>query len=43
MEEVTCDKDNNASARTIIANGGIFENELAEDDGSIVQRYWIEL
>jgi predicted acetyltransferase len=39
---ITCNKDNIASAKTIIANGGSFENELAEDDGNIVQRYWIE-
>ncbi len=40
---ITCDKDNIASAKTIIANGGIFENELSEDDETIVQRYWIEI
>jgi len=40
---ITCDKDNIASAKTIIANGGIFENELSEDDGTIIQRYWIEI
>ncbi len=40
---ITCNKENIASAKTIIANGGSFENELAEDDGNIVQRYWIEL
>ena len=36
-----CDKDNIASARTIIKNGGILENEI-EDDGVTVQRYWIK-
>lgn len=40
---ITCDKDNIASAKTIIANGGVFENELADEDGSIVKRYWITL
>lgn len=35
-----CDQDNIASARTIIKNGGILENEIV-DDGVIVQRYWI--
>ncbi|MCB2299299.1 GNAT family N-acetyltransferase [Clostridium tagluense] len=40
---ITCDKYNIASAKTIIANGGIFENELIEDDGNVLQRYWIEL
>ena len=36
-----CDKDNIASAKTIIKNGGILENEV-DDDGVIVQRYWIK-
>ena len=37
-----CDKDNIGSAKSIINNGGILENEI-EDDGVIVQRYWIDL
>lgn len=40
---VTCNKDNIASAKTIAENGGIFENEMTEDNGNIVMRYWIEL
>lgn len=40
---ITCDKDNIASAKTIIKNGGILENEIQEDDTNIVQRYWIRL
>jgi predicted acetyltransferase len=40
---VTCDKDNPGSARTIKNNGGKLENEVTEDNGNIVQRYWIEL
>lgn len=36
-----CDKDNVASAKTIIKNGGVLENEILED-GILVQRYWIE-
>lgn len=36
-----CDKVNTASARTIINNGGVLENEV-DDDGTIVQRYWIK-
>lgn len=40
---ITCNKDNAASVKTIIANGGIYENELAEDNGNVVKRYWIEL
>lgn len=39
---VTCDKNNIASARTILSNGGILENEIIEDDG-ITQRYWITI
>ena len=37
-----CDKENGASARTIIKNGGILENEVL-DNGVWIQRYWIEL
>ncbi len=33
---ITCDKNNVGSAKTIMNNGGILENE-------ITQRYWIEL
>ena len=44
---VVCDKDTEASRRTIIKNGGKLENEVAEDLGSgeygIIQRYWIDL
>ena len=39
---VTCDKNNIASAKTIINNGGVLENEIPEGDG-ITQRYWIEI
>lgn len=39
---VTCDKENIASAKTIINNGGQLENELPEED-RITQRYWIRL
>ena len=37
-----CDKDNIASAKTIIHNGGVLENEV-EEDGHATQRYWIQL
>lgn len=40
---ITCDKSNMASAKTIIANEGVLANELVEDNGNIVQRYWIEV
>lgn len=39
---VTCDKDNIPSAKTIIKNGAILENEVQEEN-TIVQRYWINL
>ena len=39
---ITCDKDNIASARTIMKNGGILENELTEKDGDIARRFWID-
>ena len=39
---ITCSKSNIASAKTIIGNGGILENEVPDGDG-ITQRYWIEL
>ncbi|GMQ60735.1 GNAT family N-acetyltransferase [Vallitalea sediminicola] len=38
---VCCNKDNIASARTIMSNGGVLENEVIED-GELVQRYWIK-
>ena len=37
-----CDKDNIASAKTIIHNGGVLENEV-EEDKYATQRYWIQL
>ncbi|SHH89369.1 GNAT family N-acetyltransferase [Clostridium grantii] len=39
---IVCDKDNLASAKTIIKNGGVLENEVLED-GELIQRYWIQL
>ena len=44
---LTCDGDNEASRRTITKNGGILENEVADDAGlsscGVIQRYWITL
>lgn len=37
-----CDKNNIGSAKSIIRNGGIFENEVLIDN-ELVQRYWISL
>lgn len=39
---LTCDKKNIASAKVIISNGGILENEVLKDEKTI-QRYWIQL
>lgn len=39
---MVCDRDNIGSAKSIMKNGGILENELLEGD-KIVQRYWIDL
>lgn len=44
---ITCDKENIASAKTIMANCGKLENEVMDDCkvswSGIIQRYWIEL
>jgi len=44
MEKVlmVCNKDNTGSAKSIINNGGVLENEI-EMDGVLEQRYWIHL
>lgn len=39
---ITCKKSNVASAKTIMKNGGVLENEI-EHDGVISQRYWVTL
>ena len=40
---VSCNRNNTGSARTIQKNGGVLENEVFENDGTILQRYWIEI
>ena len=41
---VTCDFDNEASAKVIFRNGGVFENQMMSDfSGKMVNRYWIEI
>ena len=41
---ITCNRDNIGSAKTIISNGGILENEIFDpDDNKMTQRYWITL
>lgn len=39
---MVCDKENIGSAKSIIKNGGVLENEIVDDE-KIVQRYWIEV
>lgn len=38
-----CDKDNIGSAKSIISNGGVLENEILDSEGILIQRYWIDL
>jgi len=38
-----CNRDNIGSAKSIIKNGGVLENEIISKDGDVVSRYWIEL
>lgn len=41
---VSCGSDNIASRKIIEGNGGVFENEVWQEGGSIgIRRYWIEL
>ena len=41
---VTCIDDNEASRRTILKNGGIYESTVYEpNEGINLQRYWIDL
>ena len=40
---MTCEKDNIGSAKSIINNGGILENEFINSEGETEQRYWITL
>ncbi|WP_414632447.1 GNAT family N-acetyltransferase [Clostridium sp. UBA3061] len=38
---ITCDKNNVGSAKTIMNNGGILENEVINGN-EVTQKYWIE-
>lgn len=40
---IVCYKDNIASKKSIINNGGVLENEILNENGKIDQRYWISL
>jgi len=39
---IVCDKENTGSAKSIISNGGVLENEVIVD-GVVEQRYWINI
>lgn len=38
-----CDKENIGSAKSIVKNGGVLENEFINSDGKTIQRYWIDI
>lgn len=41
---ITCNKDNEGSRKTILANGGRYDGEILEpNEKRILQRYWISL
>lgn len=40
---ITCNADNTASEKVILKNGGVKENEVKEEDGNVIYRYWIAL
>ena len=41
---ITCLTDNEASRKTILAHGGVYENTVHEpDDNEDIERYWITL
>ncbi len=40
---VTCNESNTPSSRTIRKNGGVLESLFPDEDGTIVERYWIDL
>lgn len=39
---MVCSKDNTGSAKSIINNGGVLENEFTDEDGTVKQRFWID-
>lgn len=40
---VICDADNIASKKTILKNGGVPDEDYIEEDGSVLNRFWIEV
>jgi predicted acetyltransferase len=41
--QITCDEDNEASRRVIVANGGIFERSYPAENGTTKLSFWIDL
>ncbi|MCK6074688.1 GNAT family N-acetyltransferase [Paenibacillus silvae] len=39
---VVCDEINEASKKTIIKNGGLRDKDFIEEDGNVLNRFWIE-
>ena len=39
---ITCNENNVASEKTILANGGVYENTI-DVDGRMIKRYWISI
>lgn len=40
---MTCEKNNIGSAKSILKNGGVLENEFVNSEGCVEQRYWIKV
>lgn len=40
---VVCDDYNTASRKTIINNGGVQDKDFIDEDGNVINRFWIEL
>lgn len=40
---VICDADNIDSKKTILKNGGVPDEDYIEEDGSVLNRFWIEV
>lgn len=40
---LTCSKENTASAKTILNNGGRLDSEQEDESGGVTQRYWIRI
>ena len=41
---ISCAVGNEASRRTILANGGVYESSVTDEtDGETLERYWITL